>query len=51
MESIGSRCDVILYEGAEHAFFNTGEDFVDTLYRTDVFLKSLEYIDGEPTIR
>ena len=51
MESIGSRCDVILYDGAEHAFFNTGEDFVDTLYRTDVFLKSLEYIDGEPTIR
>ena len=51
MESIGSRCDVILYEDAEHAFFNTGEDFVDTIYRTDVFLKSLEYIDGEPTIR
>ena len=51
MQSIGSRCDVILYEGAEHAFFNTGEDFVDTLYRTDVFLKSLGYIDGEPTIR
>ena len=51
MESIGSRCDVILYEGAEHAFFNTGEDFVDTLYRTDVFLNSLGYIDGEPTIR
>ena len=51
MESIGSRCDVILYEDAEHAFFNTGEDFVDTLYRTDVFLKSLGYIDGEPTIR
>ena len=51
MESIGSRCDVILYEGAEHAFFNTGEDFVDTLYRTDVFLKSLGYIDGEPTIK
>lgn len=51
MESIGSRCDVILYDGAEHAFFNTGEDFVDTLYRTDVFLKSLGYIDGEPTIR
>jgi len=51
MESIGSRCDVILYEGAEHAFFNTGEDFVDTLFRTDVFLKSLGYIDGEPTIK
>ena len=51
MQSIGSRCDVILYEGAEHAFFNTGEDFVDTLYRTDVFLKSLGYIDGEPTIK
>ena len=29
MESVGSRCDVILYEGAEHAFFNKGEDFID----------------------
>ena len=51
MESIGSRCDLILYEGAEHAFFNRGDDFIDTLYRTDIFLKSLGYIDGEPTIR
>ena len=51
MESIGSRCDLILYEGAEHAFFNRGQDFIDTLYESDIFLKSLGYIDGEPTIK
>ena len=33
MESVGSRCDVILYDGAEHAFFNRGEDFIDTVLK------------------
>ena len=51
MKKVGSICEVIFYDGAEHSFFNKGEDFVDTLYRADIFLKSLGYIDGEPTIR
>jgi len=51
MESIGSRCDLILYEGAEHAFFNKGDDFVDTVLQTDIFLKSNWYLSGPPTIK
>ena len=51
MESIGSRCDVILYEGAEHAFFNRGDDFIHTVFQTDIFLKSNRYLSGPPTIK
>ncbi len=51
MESIGSRCDVIFYEGAEHAFFNRGQDFIDTLYESDIFLNSNQYLSGPPTIK
>ena len=51
MESVGSRCDVIFYEGAEHAFFNKGEDFIDTVLKSDIFLKSNWYLEGTPTIK
>ena len=51
MEAVGSRCDVIFYEGAEHAFFNTGQDFIDTVYQSDIFLKSNWYLSGLPTIK
>lgn len=51
MEAVGSRCDVIFYEGAEHAFFNKGQDFIDTVYKTDIFLKSNWYLSGPPTIK
>ena len=51
MESVGSRCDVILYKDAEHAFFNRGQDFIDTLYESDIFLKSNRYLSGPPTIK
>ena len=51
MESVGSRCDVILYDGAEHSFFNRGEDFIDTVLKSDIFLKSNWYLEGKPTIK
>ena len=51
MESVGSRCDVILYDGAQHAFFNRGEDFIDTVLKSDIFLKSNWYLEGKPTIK
>ncbi len=51
MESVGSRCDIILYKGAEHAFFNRGDDFIDTVFQTDIFLKSNGYLSGLPTIK
>lgn len=50
MKAIGSRCDLFLYEGATHSFFNKGNYYIDTLRKTDLFLKSLGYLDGEPTI-
>ncbi len=50
MEDVGSRCDLFLYEGAEHSFFNKGTYFIETLQETDKFLKSLGYIEGEPKI-
>ncbi len=51
MKSVGSRCDLHLYEGAEHSFFNKGEYFTDTLIKTDIFLESLGYLQGKPTIK
>lgn len=51
MESVGSRCEVILYDGAEHSFFNRGNDFIDTVFQSDIFLRSNWYLSGEPTIK
>ena len=51
MEAVGSRCDVIFYQDAEHAFFNRGQDFIDSLYDSDIFLKSNGYLSGPPTVK
>lgn len=45
MERVGSRCDLFLYEGANHGFFNKKEYQDNTLMRTDQFLTSLGYLD------
>ncbi|MFH4967712.1 alpha/beta hydrolase [Gaetbulibacter sp. M240] len=50
MKTVGSRCDLYLYDGAEHAFFNRNPYFEDTLKKTDAFLRSEDYIDGKSTI-
>jgi len=50
MEAVGSRCDLHLYEGRPHSFFNKGDDFYDTLIKMDQFLVSLGYIEGAPTV-
>ena len=51
MISNNVRCDVVFYKDAEHGFFNKGEDFVDTVYQLDLFLKSNSYLTGDPTIK
>jgi acetyl esterase/lipase len=51
MISNNVRCDVVFYKDAEHGFFNKGEDFVDTVYQLDLFLKSNGYLSGDPTIK
>ncbi|WP_282136373.1 alpha/beta hydrolase [Seonamhaeicola maritimus] len=50
MNEVGSRCDLFLYEGAEHSFFNRNPYFTETLREADRFLVSLGYISGKPTI-
>jgi len=57
IETTGNRCDLFLYEDQKHGFFNYREDskdgnkyFNETLFQTDLFLESLGYLRGKPTI-
>lgn len=54
MQAAGRRCDLILYQGASHGFFNYGRDgnqaFRQTLTAVDRFLVSLGYLQGEPQV-
>lgn len=54
IESFGKRCDLILYDDQDHAFFNIDintEMHFKTMYDADVFLTSLGYLKGEPTVK
>lgn len=53
MEKVGSRCDLKLYEGESHGFFNYHKksNYYKTVYEADKFLTSLGYLKGEPTIK
>lgn len=44
MEKVGSRCDLFLYEGAVHGFFNKKEYLEKTLFEADRFLTSLGFL-------
>lgn len=50
MEKIGSRCDVKLYEGQGHGFFNYGNfnNYRQTITEADSFLQSLGFLKEEP---
>ncbi len=54
MESVSNRCDLFVYEGQGHGFFNESKGgrryYSETVYRMDRFLESLGYLKGEPTI-
>jgi len=54
MEAAGSRCDLYLYEGEGHGFFNESKKeglyYRKTVHETDLFLISLKYLKGEPQI-
>jgi acetyl esterase/lipase len=54
IERIGGRCDLHLYDGQEHGFFNYGRGdntyFRLTLIETDKFLASIGYLVGPPTL-
>ena len=50
MKDAGSRCDIHIYPGAGHGFFNNGEFYRKTMIETDRFLSSLGWIKGERTL-
>jgi len=52
MEKVKSRCDLFLYEGQGHGFFNykNFEFYKKTLSETDIFLQSLGYLNKTPLI-
>lgn len=53
MHAVGARCDLHLYEGQPHGFFNRERDarhYALTVREMDRFLVSLGWLEGEPTI-
>lgn len=52
MEKVGSRCDLKLYDGQGHGFFNykNFEYYKKTISEADRFLQSLGYLSKEPII-
>jgi len=49
METVGRRCDLHLYDGQPHGFFNYGKQkyYLDTVGKMDTFLVSLNYIKAK----
>jgi acetyl esterase/lipase len=50
MEAKGRRCELRVYEGRTHGFFNyrNFEDYTKTVEEMDLFLESLGYLKGKP---
>ena len=55
MEAVGSRSELMLFEGQPHGFFNYGKGdgshYVRTVEAMDRFLTSLGWLKGEPTVK
>lgn len=55
MQEVGSRSELMLFEGATHGFFNFGRGdgsaYRRTVHAMDVFLTSLGFLEGKPTIK
>jgi acetyl esterase/lipase len=53
MEKVNSSCELHLYEGQSHGFFNykNFEYYKKTVSEADEFLQSLGYLDNEPIIK
>jgi acetyl esterase len=49
MEDVGGRCDLFLYEGQGHGFFNKSK-YSETVMEMDRFLTSVGFLEGEPTL-
>jgi acetyl esterase/lipase len=44
MQKVGSRCELVLYEGEVHGFFNKQEYVEPTMSKVDAFLTSLHFL-------
>ena len=55
MKKSGVRCEVMIFKGKPHGFFNYGRDgnkpYYETVLATDKFLASLGWLSGEPTLK
>lgn len=53
MEKVESRCDLKIYEGAKHGFFNYKhfKFYKEVIIETDKFLTSLGYLNKEPVVK
>jgi len=53
MTDKGQRCDLFLYEGQGHGFFNfkNKEYYIRTVIEADKFLASLGFLKGTPTLQ
>ncbi len=50
MKAAGARCELIVYEGQAHSFFNRGKSYYETVIAADKFLASLGWLHGPPTL-
>ena len=54
MERAGNRCEVMIFDGKPHGFFNFGRDgnkpYYETVRAMDKFLASLGWLTGPPTL-
>ena len=51
MKAKGNRCEMHVYPRGTHGFFNDEKFYPATMRDVDVFLASLGYLTGEPTIK
>jgi acetyl esterase len=49
MQALGLRCDLFLYKGQPHGFFNKAK-YRETMVEADRFLNSLGLLQGSPTL-
>lgn len=55
LEAVGTRCELFLYPDQLHGFFNFNpkngnQYFLETIKQADIFLESMGYLKGKPTI-
>jgi acetyl esterase len=50
LKKAGARCDLVVYPGQAHSFFNRGKSYYETVIAMDKFLASLGWLKGPATM-